>query len=100
MLVCADLTRVLGVNQLYVMRNGARSLALLIAKLGGDFLIADRAEHIDQFLSNLQWRFVVDKITDGPNYQFRGCRVRQKSNADIIICMQAFWNRIKPLSMT
>lgn len=75
MLSTAGMVRVFGVSQLFVKQNNKGSIILLVAKLSDDFLVAGKLGGIDDFTRDLQARFIVGKIVDGPVYTFGGCDI-------------------------
>lgn len=100
MLSSAGMQRILGVNQLFVKRCSKGKIILLVAKLSDDFLVAGMSEDIDEFMIDLQKRFIVGKIVDGPKYAFGRCEIVQMDNGSIRLSMEIYWKRIKKILMT
>lgn len=100
MLEVAGLQRIFGINQLFMKRDEHGKIRLLVAKLSDDFLVAGKTEDIDEFMRQLQLRFIVGKIVGGPVFKFSGCEVLIQDNGDILMSMRSYWNRVKSIMMT
>lgn len=99
-LTTAGLMRIYGINQLFVKRNSADRIILIVAKLSDDFLVCGKLSDVNKFLREIQKRFEGGKIGMGLTFHFGGCEINYDPNGDIILGIEAYWNRVKSIAMT
>lgn len=66
------MTRVDGVSQLFVKKNGAH-IRLIVAKVIDDFLVAGITNDINDFLRELAQEFEFGNTAVGGDFRFNGC---------------------------
>ena len=92
------LTRIAGIEQLYVLREGS-CIKLIVGKATDDFLVAGKSADVEAFFSALGQRFEVGKQTIGGTFRFNGGEIVDRSDG-IQLSMQSYTDRLSTLQIT
>lgn len=98
MMTTADMKRVEGVNQLFVKEKDGK-IALIVAKVIDDFLIAGRTEYINDFIRELGREFVIGNTAIGGSFRFNGCEI-EVSAAAIELSMWEYTEKLTQVDMS
>lgn len=93
----AQMDRSFGIHQLFYRRHVDGSINLLVAKTSDDFLVSGSRNSIEEFFTRLKVRFEVGKAIIAPVMKFNGCEVRMQDDGGIILSMEDYVDRLKPV---
>ena len=89
MLNVAELARIQGLNQIYVLRDVGGKIVLIVAKVTDDVICGGSLDIINPFLQKLKQKFEVGKIVIDSKFYFDGCEIEQDTTGSIHMSMDA-----------
>lgn len=92
------LERINAFSQLFVQRNEAEHIILIVSKVTDDFL-CDRNEREIKIIK-LSAKHTIGKIVIDEMFNFNGCEVSQDSDGNVGFTMQRYVYRIKAIDIS
>lgn len=96
----AEVEKVIGVSQLFLERDQAKKVTLLMAKTTDGFLVSDTPEEFKHFMDELSVRYEVVKIRFGQDFHFNACEVTFNNHGDATLSMGNYMRRLNPIQLS
>ena len=95
----SNFTRVNGVPQMFVNRDGKGEIHLILAKVTDDLLIAGETKHIEAFDGLITERFPISKVILEGQIKFNGADIQQDSQGSITLSMDGYMHAISQIQL-
>lgn len=89
-----------GLPQLFIRRNAANRVILIIAKVVDDLLIAGADADINSFHAEIDAKFKVGRVVRASRMMFNRLNIEQHADKSVSVDMEEFMDTIRPIDIT
>jgi len=92
--------RISGLSQIFIKRDDAGHIFLIVAKVIDDFLIAGNLESIKLFIAKAKKQFEIGTVVVDGKIKFNGSEIVQNARGSTILSMKEYSSRILPINLS
>lgn len=90
----------LGISLLFIQREPACCISLIITKVTNEFLIGGPPKYIDEYIRCNKKQFNLGKIVTKSNFYFNGFEIFQSTSRDITLSIQRYTSILAPIPVS